>query len=361
MEEIKIWAIDGSGAVADLEPAGQTETENLLEDALVNRPDLLLEDLVLVGRQTQTEGGRLDLLGVDGDGRLAVFELKRETLHRDAVAQVIDYASSLDSMNLVALAEYISEKSSQHDDIDTIEDFEDWYSQYSEDLESLKPLRMVLVGLGVDPDAERMVKFLAESVGMDMSLITFHGFNHDGKTILAKQVEVEGRGNIDNRSGSRKLTMEQRRASLNSLVREFGVEGLFDSVTEMFKENWPESTHIPTAKGIGLSIRLPGRSGHRGDNPAYVGIYPKKGGEVVIAFYQKAVELSEDAFSQPIEAVPCERDPSNPNLLENIGTRTDFPKTAFPLTSEMWEIDKEQLTALVKSLYEAWQGESSGE
>ena len=39
MEEIKIWAIDGSGAVADLKPTGQTETEKLLEDVLVSRPE----------------------------------------------------------------------------------------------------------------------------------------------------------------------------------------------------------------------------------------------------------------------------------------------------------------------------------
>ena len=150
MEEIKMWTIDGS-QVEGLKPTGQTETEKLLEDALVNSPDLLLEDLILVGRQTHTEGGWLDLLGVDGDGRLVVFELKRGTLSREAVARVIDYASDLDGMDLEDLAEYISEKSSQHDDIDTIEDFEDWYSRYSENLDSLKPLRMFLIGLGVDP------------------------------------------------------------------------------------------------------------------------------------------------------------------------------------------------------------------
>ena len=58
---------------------------------------MLMPGLKLVGRQTPTEGGPLDLLGVDEDGRLVVFELKREMLSREAVAQVIDYASYLDS------------------------------------------------------------------------------------------------------------------------------------------------------------------------------------------------------------------------------------------------------------------------
>ena len=84
MEEVKLWAIDGSH-VEDLKPASQTETEKLLEDSLVSSPDMLLEDMILVGRQTPTEGGPLDLLGVDGDGRLVVFELKRGTLTRVTV------------------------------------------------------------------------------------------------------------------------------------------------------------------------------------------------------------------------------------------------------------------------------------
>ena len=54
-----------------------------------------MEPLTLVGRQTPTEGGPLDLLGVDGDGKLVVFELKRGTLLRDAVAQILDYASPI--------------------------------------------------------------------------------------------------------------------------------------------------------------------------------------------------------------------------------------------------------------------------
>ena len=92
-----------------LVPSNRMESELLLEETLVNNPGLLLEDLTLVGRQTPTEGGPLDLLGVDGDGRLVVFELKRGTLSRDAVAQVIDYASDLDNMDLVNLANHISD------------------------------------------------------------------------------------------------------------------------------------------------------------------------------------------------------------------------------------------------------------
>ena len=79
MDEVKIWALDGDSNVTPLASKDQTATESLLEETLVRNPDLLIPGLRLVGRQTPTDGGPLDLLGVDEDGRLVVFELKRGT------------------------------------------------------------------------------------------------------------------------------------------------------------------------------------------------------------------------------------------------------------------------------------------
>ena len=87
-DDIRIWEIDGSSQAAEpLDSASRMETERSLEDVLVRNPEMLMPGLMLVGRQTPIDGGILDLLGVDEDGRLVVFELKREKLSRDAVAQ----------------------------------------------------------------------------------------------------------------------------------------------------------------------------------------------------------------------------------------------------------------------------------
>ena len=126
MEDIKLWELGGTQA----KPLGlnsRLESEGFFEDTLVKNPNLLIDGVTLVGRQTPTEGGPLDLLGVDSDGRLVVFELKRGTLSRDAVAQIIDYASDLDRLDLDALADRISERSGAHD-IDKIENFQEWYN-----------------------------------------------------------------------------------------------------------------------------------------------------------------------------------------------------------------------------------------
>ena len=108
MDEVRIWALEDASTVVGLKPTGQVQAESFLEETLVANPDLLLPGLRLVGRQTPTAGGPLDLLGVDEDGRLSLFELKRGTLTRDAVAQAIDYAADLEARDPADLADLLS-------------------------------------------------------------------------------------------------------------------------------------------------------------------------------------------------------------------------------------------------------------
>lgn len=214
MDEIKIWAIEGS-QVSLVQPTNRMDSEKHLEEILVKNPELLMPGLTLVGRQTQTEGGPLDLLGVDSDGRLVVFELKRGMLSRNAVAQIIDYVSYLEDMDLDALVSHISDKSGAHS-IDKIDDFEKWYTENEnievDSLDSLRPLRMFLVGLGVDDKTERMVNFLTKN-GMDISLLTFYGFEQDGKVLLARQMRVEGQEKYINPLKNDNVTLFARKVA----------------------------------------------------------------------------------------------------------------------------------------------------
>ena len=256
MEEIKIGVIDGS-RIEELSSVSGVESEKFLEDALVNSPGFPVARADS-GRAPDSERGEAHLIYwvVDGDGRLVVFELKRGKLNREAVAQIIDYASSLDIMDLDALAKHISERSGNLE-IEKIEDFQSWYTNEFddfEDLESLKPLRMFLVGLGVDNRTERMVKFLAENSGMDISLLTFYGFNYDGKTLLAKRVEVDGSEAPSPKPKKPSLSREERLEKLLDRAEQYGVPELFNSVRVAFRQNWPES--IENTLGQRLGIRL---------------------------------------------------------------------------------------------------------
>ena len=228
MDKIEIWEVASGrdAATAQLATIDSTKTEEGLEDILVRSPDMLERGLQLVGRQTpMTGGGYLDLLAVDGAGRLVVFELKRGTLSRDAVAQVVDYASDLDEIELEVLAKLIASHSGTGG-IPKIDDFMDWYDRQYEgkSIDSLTPPRMVLVGLGVDNAAERMVNFLVDR-GVEISLVTFQGFEHDAKTLLARHVEVDS-GSVKPDDGAYALFEKRAQAPK--------IQELLEIVTQMF-------------------------------------------------------------------------------------------------------------------------------
>ena len=152
---LKLWAVRSTACVEPVSPLKQMETELELENILVANPELLEPNLRLVGRQTPASDGWLDLLAVDADGRLVIYELKRGRLGRDAVTQALDYASALDDMGLTELSQHIASRSGIGG-IECIDDFESWYlDNFGDDLSRLLP-RMVLVGLGMDEATERM-------------------------------------------------------------------------------------------------------------------------------------------------------------------------------------------------------------
>ena len=126
-EELRIWRVSSAREVEPLSPFSEMPSEWEFEELLVGNPELLERGLRLVGRQTRTRTGWLDLLAVDADGRLVVFELKRGTLAREAVTQVLDYASDLDAMDSSELAEHIADRSGTGG-VQRIEDFEQWYA-----------------------------------------------------------------------------------------------------------------------------------------------------------------------------------------------------------------------------------------
>jgi hypothetical protein len=247
MNRIHIWRVDPNERLkaVPLEAVHSSETERVLEDLLVGSPDLLQPQLVLVGRQIPTAGGPLDLLGVDADGRLVVFELKRGVLTRDAIAQVLDYASDLAAMSSEALARLVEENSGRFG-IERITDFLEWYGQ--EHPVQPGPLaerpRMVLVGLGVDERALRVVNFLAET-GVPIQLLTFHAFQAGGELFLAKQVESES-GPM--RPDAPKGAKEENRRILQEKAASLGVGDFLEEVARFVNASlgnvylWPHKS-----------------------------------------------------------------------------------------------------------------------
>jgi len=68
-------------------------TEEELEDYLCKNEELL-GDVSVIGRQIRTGTGleRIDILGIDADGDVVIFELKNEPVDEEILSQVLAYA-----------------------------------------------------------------------------------------------------------------------------------------------------------------------------------------------------------------------------------------------------------------------------
>ena len=306
-EEVRLWTVGNPKEVKPLDPVKEMSTESEFEDLLVENPDMLEPGLELVGRQTSTPSGWLDLLAVDRYGRLVVYELKRGKIGREAVAQVLDYASNLDSMNTADLAKHIAERSGKKG-IRAIDDFEQWYSENigEDDLSRLRPLRMVLIGLGVDPVAERMAKFVSGGP-VDLSVVTFQGFMCRGDRLLARQMEVRpGRGQPGH--GPHHEPVAEKRQALREFLASKGFKKLFDKVHADLRRYLPERGvwEDPGETGISFQVNEPDTKKWK----TYIGVsvgWPGPGFNVRIL--PNAIRWDKDAFEKLKKSIALSEGP----------------------------------------------------
>lgn len=71
--------------------------ESHLEEWLYHNPQLISDDLLMIGRQVITDDGkRIDLLALDKEGNTVIIELKRGETTRDLVGQINEYISAVE-------------------------------------------------------------------------------------------------------------------------------------------------------------------------------------------------------------------------------------------------------------------------
>lgn len=174
------WKI-GQGPPQRLAP-GQVELEKHLEDWIANDPALVDRGLLVVQRQLHVDGGYLDLLCVDLQGRATVIEIKRGKLIRDTIAQALDYASSIaalpSSTLQAAIGPYVGDVS-EHPGLAALMDESD---------DSAREVAVVVVGIGAEPGLERMIDFLGSRYAVPIRAVTFDVFTlDDGSRVLVRE------------------------------------------------------------------------------------------------------------------------------------------------------------------------------
>lgn len=328
MKTIQLWSVSesekGQLKALGLDEKESVETEDRLEELLVSSPDLLLDGLSLVARQLPTDSGFPDLVGVDQEGRLVLLELKRGTLTRDAVAQVLDYGSDLAGRELDDLARSIQEHSGRRG-IEKLDDFLDWHSrEYPNDPDALaqKP-RLILVGLGVDERAKRIVNFLADA-GVDIQLLTFHAFDLDGRLLLAKQVETVPPTTGGTKGGG--TSKDENRAMLLALAEQQEVKDLLVEVADFIEDLMP-CYRWPGKTAFSFSLQEKTQKG----NPtlrSYITlwVHRKKRGTLFVTLPTRALDVAADAVGEFVVHVPnAKRQESSWAPVEAEITSTSWP------------------------------------
>lgn len=191
MDTIGLWQVVDAGP-ARLQSA-EIAVERDLEDWIERDPALLERGLVIVGRQIHLDGGPLDLLALDPQGRWVLVEIKRGRLRREVVAQAIDYASCLHRVDHQWLREQCNAYLRSRGETMTLDGL---LAQRERTLETEAEGRDVviyLVGTGLDDGLERMVGFLTERTEMSLRMVTFSAFRDaQGKMLLARAIHEGG-------------------------------------------------------------------------------------------------------------------------------------------------------------------------
>jgi len=158
-------------------------SERLLEDMIVAAPTLISDEWMIIGRQEGTgSGGRIDLLAVAPDGALVLIEIKRDRTPREVVAQSLDYASWVQTLNfddIVAIYGRYAPGRSLPDD------FKHRFGVELDEETLNENHQIVVVAGSLDASSERIVSYLSQR-NIAINVLCFQVFTFGDEQILSR-------------------------------------------------------------------------------------------------------------------------------------------------------------------------------
>ena len=304
MADLGVWTVDGD-APRRVGRSG-VDLEKDLEDWIAADASLLADGLTIVGRQVRLDGGPLDLLAIDWQDRWVVIELKRERLYRDALAQALDYASSIAQMDGEDLEPCCQPGLAALGDA---EELSQAVRRQLDGEDGPREVAVLLAGVGVDAGLERIVAHLG-GYGVPISIVSFEVFEpQGGPRLLIREVTEE-----DTRPPDPERQAVQRRGD-PPRCREAGVGRTVRPLVEM-------------AEAAGLAVRpctrpsqdrAPAQPHARPDlreDPRRGGMFSPRSPEVFAEFFPPRTEDEVTAAIGPIR-------PTDPSSGADLDARLD--------------------------------------
>jgi len=287
------------------------DRESSLEQLLADDISVVSPDLLLIGRQVTTSFGKLiDLLAIDVDGNLVVIELKRNRTPREVVAQLLDYASwvrTLDEDDIEGIFDaYLTKYCPQRAGVSLEQAFCERFNvdQMPESLNESHEL--VIVASELDDSTERIITYLADEYGMAINAVFFRHFKDGDREYLTRAWLIAPE-DVDTK-------VEEKRPKLawnGEYYVSFGHKD--DGSTRHWEDaqkygfisagggEWYVRTLKLLEPGGRVWVNIPGRG--------YVGVGRVVAGPVVADEFLVSNEAGEEV---PITAVPLKGNPARP-------------------------------------------------
>lgn len=172
------------------------DSEYLLHQMILTAPTLLSPDWMLIGsEQAAPGGGRFDLLALAPDASLILIELKRDRTPRQVVAQALDYASWVETLQAADIAAIYDHFRPGRD---LAQDFAARFGRPLDDDELNQGHEIVIVAAELDASSERIVEYL-NGRGLAINVLFFRIFDHGGQKLLSRAWLVDPGEASDNK------------------------------------------------------------------------------------------------------------------------------------------------------------------
>ncbi|GAI51207.1 unnamed protein product, partial [marine sediment metagenome] len=160
----KLFTIDKNGKFI---PYKEHDFEKIKQEAdlevlLENNPEYFFEGskILIIGRQVTTNLNTfVDLLGIDKAGNTVVIELKRGKTSRETIAQLLEYASFVESLDYSQLNDIYQDYSGEES---SLEDYHQQYFQSDSDekVSFNKSTRLIIVAQEISKEIRQTALFL---------------------------------------------------------------------------------------------------------------------------------------------------------------------------------------------------------
>lgn len=178
-----IWTLDSDYRA--LKQIG-LNTESELEDLIETKPEVIDENLMIIGRQVVTVNqGKIDLLGINVEGTIIVIELKRDKTPREVVSQILDYASWIVELTSNDISDIYKKYKKDNPNTSLSADFKNKFSSELKEENINQSHQMVIVASEMDLSTERIANYL-NRYDLPLNILFFSVFEFEGKRFLSR-------------------------------------------------------------------------------------------------------------------------------------------------------------------------------